>query len=1270
MARPNYGPQAKKRARHLLEALISYANNELENCDHLQIQVNWQTDDQLVVRTKVRFLEELTVIAPHDGTLNNEQIKEALKRLEDFLEILEDNRTTTQGSENWHFTLKLWHKRQYKDANLKQFDVEWERRRPEKSKQVSGEGTKLPQQMGLSSVEKRQDWGEAIDVSVFYGRIEELATLEQWIVKDRCRLVASLGLGGIGKTALTVKLAEQVQDRFEYLIWRSLRQAPPLEETLTRFLKFLAPNPDFRPPETEEEKFSQLLGFLRASRCLLVLDNMEAILCGNDADENQKERQRAGHYRKGYKGYGELLKYIAEHDHRSCLLVTSREKPKEIAALEGHDSPVRSLIVRGLAPTAARNLLQTKQISGTEDSCAQLIRLYAGNPLALKIVSGTIQELFDGDIADFLTEGTAFFGDIGELLDEQFDRLSFLEKQIMFWLAINQEAISLAELSRDIAPFIFRRELLEAIESLGRRPLIEKHGNQFSQQPVVMEYMTERLIEQVCKEVITEELSLLMSHALLKANAKDYIRESQIRLILEPIADNLQNHFKSLQSIENKLKRILVNLQQTSSYSSNYAAGNLINLLCQLNVNLTGYDFSRLTIWQAYLRNINLHQANFAYANLDGAVFTETFGGVLCLALSSDGELLATTDSTGMVRLWRVADGKPTWIGKAGDSFVWAVAFSPDNQRIATSSGASIVNMWDATTGECLKILRDLGPEINVLAFSPDGCTLLIGGQEQHASLIDVNTGSCLQILKGHTGDRIWGVAFSPDGQTIITGSTDTTLKLWAAKTGKCLKTFSGHEKGIFSVAFCSDGQTIASGDFDHTIKLWNIVTGECVQTLRGHAGYIFALAFSPHEKLIASSSSDYTLKLWDIKSGQCLKTLQGHTNIVWSLAYSPDGATLVSGGDDNAVKFWDVQTGQCIRTLQGHSNAVCDIAFPSKKIGEFSSSHLDHKPQLSAQNASSTINKQEWLLASGSEDQCIRLWSIDGESCHSILSGHKGRILSLAYSPNGQFLFSSATGKTAKLWDIRTGECLETFYVNSSWIWSVAYSPDDHTLATGAEDGTLMLWNISGQCLRTLQKNKSSVYSVSFSPDGKTLASGGQDLVLKLWNVHEEADFKEFQGHTSTILAVTFSPEGNRVISGSRDRTIKLWDVLTGQCIKTLEGHSSAVWSLALSPDGRILASGSQDKTLKLWDLDSGQCLKTLTGHLNMIKSLAFHPEEPIVVSASFDETMKVWDVETGECLKTLRVERPYESMNITGVTGLTEAQKATLKALGAVEI
>ncbi|HEY9633968.1 MAG TPA: AAA-like domain-containing protein [Coleofasciculaceae cyanobacterium] len=146
----SYGPKVKQRTKRLLEALVAYANDELENCVseaawqklRLKIQVNWQTEKQLVIQTKVRILEELTALDSYNGKLDNDEIKEALHRLEDFLEILEDCRTKTQGSDDWHFKLKLWHKRHDKQANLRQFDVEWERRRPEKSKQVTGEDLK------------------------------------------------------------------------------------------------------------------------------------------------------------------------------------------------------------------------------------------------------------------------------------------------------------------------------------------------------------------------------------------------------------------------------------------------------------------------------------------------------------------------------------------------------------------------------------------------------------------------------------------------------------------------------------------------------------------------------------------------------------------------------------------------------------------------------------------------------------------------------------------------------------------------------------------------------------------------------------------------------------------------------------------------------------------------------------------------------------------------------------------------------------------------
>ena len=130
-----------------------------------------------------------------------------------------------------------------------------------------------------------QDWGDAPDVSRFYGRTTELTTLTTWILQNHCRLIGILGIGGIGKTALSVKLAEQVQDHFTYVIWRSLRNAPPLETLLAELVPFLSGQ------QKTKADMSSLLQCLRNHRCLIVLDNVETLL---------QTGEQSGQYRPGY----------------------------------------------------------------------------------------------------------------------------------------------------------------------------------------------------------------------------------------------------------------------------------------------------------------------------------------------------------------------------------------------------------------------------------------------------------------------------------------------------------------------------------------------------------------------------------------------------------------------------------------------------------------------------------------------------------------------------------------------------------------------------------------------------------------------------------------------------------------------------------------------------------------------------------------------------------------------------------------------------------
>lgn len=220
MARVSYGPQVKKRAKRLFAALLNYANDQFEGGERLKIQLNCQTDTQLVIRTKVRYLEQLTGLDSEEGKLNALQIKEGLKQFKEFLEILEDNRVSTQGSDSWHFTLKLWHRYQQIDANVQKFEEEWESRRPEQSKRVMGEiGVGKPAScITIAPLPERQETtGErpyhnlpAPDHTALIGRQSQITQLLELLsFENPVHRISIEGIAGAGKTTLMLEAARR-----------------------------------------------------------------------------------------------------------------------------------------------------------------------------------------------------------------------------------------------------------------------------------------------------------------------------------------------------------------------------------------------------------------------------------------------------------------------------------------------------------------------------------------------------------------------------------------------------------------------------------------------------------------------------------------------------------------------------------------------------------------------------------------------------------------------------------------------------------------------------------------------------------------------------------------------------------------------------------------------------------------------------------------------------------------------------------------------------
>ncbi len=347
-----------------------------------------------------------------------------------------------------------------------------------------------PPNKGNTEPKVRAYLAEMPKSGILFDRTSELTTLKQWILHENTRLLAILGIVGIGKTALAVHLVEQIKHEFDFIIWRSLATSPPLSILQTNIIQFFsrggapvpAPNADgvVVPENGATTGGLPLLNYLQKYRCLLILDDVQMV---------NSSGQLAGNYQPGYEDYGTLFRQVGESSHNSCLILIGSEKPREIAALEGKNQPIRSLQLNGLGAVAGE-IVREKGL--TEDAkLSELIEQYRGNPLWLKIVATMIQDLFNGSLSEFLSDDTLFLGDLESLLHQPFNRLSESEKQVMSWLASATAPVSISKVPENLQ--LSRSQFLKVMQSLGRRSLVEKipEGDRtfFTLAPVLKEYV-------------------------------------------------------------------------------------------------------------------------------------------------------------------------------------------------------------------------------------------------------------------------------------------------------------------------------------------------------------------------------------------------------------------------------------------------------------------------------------------------------------------------------------------------------------------------------------------------------------------------------------------------------------------------------------------------------------------------------------------------------------------------------------------------------------
>jgi WD40 repeat protein len=553
------------------------------------------------------------------------------------------------------------------------------------------------------------------------------------------------------------------------------------------------------------------------------------------------------------------------------------------------------------------------------------------------------------------------------------------------------------------------------------------------------------------------------------------------------------------------------------------------------------------------------------------------------------------------------ATGKRLFAIAGHREYISHACFSPDSRRLVSCSGDKTVRLWDTATGKVLTTFSEHKAAVRFAAFSPDGKRVVsLSGPNRSdgnvaARIWAADSGRELARLEGDKGGQVvvGSAAFSPDGRIIMTNDVwqqggnsgpgfVTELCLWDAATGKRLHSLAEREtffKMARVAAFSPDGRLVAAGGVDGVIRLWEVATGKLEQTCRGHEkgmqDGIRTIAFSPDGQTLLSGGEDHTLRLWEVAAGEEAKARRGLWTRVQGVVPSPDGRRLLVTQQltQHEAQLWDVETAKQ-RVLGGHGQFVT--------VGRFST---------------------DGTRAVTASDRDVHVWDVQtGREIRRFHHPESNYIDMVAFTPDGQAVFTVSRGPVARLWDIVTGK--------------ERVRLEGPIKVTGVQD-------------------------VSFSPDGKRLLTmnrrrfppllGGMDCPPRLWDAVTGkliATLVDDKNLGKTAFAV-LSLDGSRVLSCPSSGPSRLWDGVTGKHLLDLGDDKGAGWG-AFHPNGKQVATSGSD--VRLWDVETGKLSCVLKGDEPGLGYVHYSPDGRLLVTAG-RSGVRVWETATGKQLRVIQV-------------------------------
>lgn len=1075
-----------------------------------------------------------------------------------------------------------------------------------------------------------------------HGRKTELGKLATWLNQTNGPMVAVLGIGGQGKTAIAGQAVRNLQQttRFTRILWRTLVNAPPLEDILLDAVQHFTDHDIARLPDTDDQQIRLLIEILRNQPCLLVLDNLESLMQASGG---------IGRFKQEYEGYGRLLRAVAQGGHQSGLLITSREQPTELNSEHRETGNVHILRLHGVPSSAAYAIASERGLTARTEAIDSITDHYGGNPLAMLVVCDAIRDFFGGDVESFQQEGPSLFDNIQSVLSEQVARLTPLEYTILMWLATKREPITFPDLYRDMIEPPARSTVLTSLVTLQRRSMINEQDGGFTLQNVILEFMTGRFIEKIASELRSSRLDLLHSHPIMMAQAKEYVRVTQRRLIGQPIADATD---------PNTLQRVLREARGDTGLNSGYAFSNLLHLAILAGADLTTMTFTKTTLRNVHLRDQWVGALDLTGVTFHAASFTRAIGRCLGIAYSPDGKLLATATATGELYVWNLDDYQVAHILEGHEGIAIAVIFSPDGKWIVSGGFDCTIRIWDVESGICKWILRGHDKLISWLTFQPNSGMLVSASDDGTMRAWEYDHGRRLfrerSVLYKGTA-RLRSAAFSTDGRLVATGGDDRRIHLIDTESGMILRQLDGHCDDIKAVGTV-DQQTLISGSADNTIGLWNMDTGERLRQIQ-QPSHVESMATDSDGVHFVTGNADWVARVWNAQTGELVQTLIGHEAPIKGIAMHPDGTQIATAATDYTVRVWDRRTGDPIRIISGHRNQL---------------QHL-------------TISHDGSQLIAKGDYPVRQVWRLSDATAHPVYADEPGNPLAatlVEFHPTKP-LIATREGDTILLrgWSTDRADVLREFLrlpgIDPS-ATKLRFSPGGAFVVGYGRRNEINLWHVGdadhGATPRAyrLEGHDNMVEGIAFWGE-QFLLTGGLDRRICVWDLSDAdaiplAREMQIPDAHDVALSLAIDSTGTVVACGAAN-AICLFELRTGELLTILRGTTGWSYALSFSNDGTLLFAGDEAPAIHAWRVADWSLVRTITGHVGGIENIRTSTDGRSIFSCSVDGTVKQWDIKSGALLRTIQPAGPYAGMKIAGVQGLSRAQRDDLIRLGAVE-